>query len=304
MASMTGARLLALVKAATGTVEWHRIADTVDDLGSLDPIYSGDLTGFESTTAMDLARIAATIQDSAVQEFEELIEAQASRQVRLVTILDADYPTNLRQIFNRPPFLFVRGLFLPDDSRSVAVVGTREATAAGLRAATTLARDLARQGVTVLSGLARGIDSAAHKAALEAGGRTIAVMGTGIERVYPEENRELANLIGETGALVSQFWPDAPPTKYTFPMRNVVMSGLGFGTVVIEASSTSGAKMQARLALEHGKRVFLLRSLVMSQEWATKYADRPGAEVVDSVDDIVSSLIPMSASGAEQLRLV
>jgi DNA processing protein len=158
--------------------------------------------------------------------------------------------------------------------------------------------------VTVISGLARGIDTAAHEAALAAGGRTIAVLGTGIESpIYPAENRELAERMLERGALVSQFRPTAPPTKFSFPMRNVVMSGMSAGTVVVEASSTSGAKMQARLALEHGKPVFLLDSLVTRQAWARDYAERRGARVVRSVDDIVAALTAMQAP-AQQLSLV
>jgi DNA processing protein len=136
----------------------------------------------------------------------------------------------------------------------------------------------------------RGIDSAAHEAALEAGGRTLAVFGSGINRIYPPENKDLARRILESGAHVSQFWPDASPTRATFPMRNVVTSGLALGTVVIEAHGHSGASMQARLRLDHGKRLFLLRSLVMQEAWAQRYAARPGVVVVDSVDDIVTIL--------------
>jgi DNA processing protein len=135
--------------------------------------------------------------------------------------------------------------------------------------------------------LALGIDAAAHEAALDAGGRTVAVLGTGINRVYPPANRDLAVRILERGAQVSQFWPDAPPTRVTFPMRNVVTSGMALGTVVVEASGTSGARLQARLCLEHGKRLFLLRSLVMHEEWARRYAERPGSTVIDSVDEVV-----------------
>lgn len=142
-----------------------------------------------------------------------------------------------------------------------------------------LAAELGGAGVTVLSGMARGIDTAAHSATLEAGGRTIAVMGTGITRCYPAENANLAERILERGALVTQFWPTAHPARYNFPRRNVVMLGMGQGTVVVEATRTSGAKMQARLALEHGKRVFLLRSLVTSQAWGRDYVGRRALEV-------------------------
>ena len=144
--------------------------------------------------------------------------------------------------------------------------------------------------VTVLSGLARGIDSEAHRASLEADGRTVAVMGTGIRQVYPTENAELAEqIVSSGGALVSQFWPDAPPTSYSFPRRNVVTSGMGQGTVVVEATATSGAKMQARFALEHGKLVFLPTRLVEEREWARRYVAR-GAIVVNSAADIVALL--------------
>ena len=209
--------------------------------------------------------------------------------VKVTTVLDDDYPANLRLIYNLPPFLIYRGTLRDDDVRSVAVVGTRQASLEGLKRAARLTDQLTEAGVTVLSGLARGIDTAAHRATLLAGGRTIAVMGTGINTVYPRENRDLAEQIAATGALVSQFWPDSPPRTDTFPRRNIVMSGMSQGTVVVEASATSGAKMQARYALEHGKRVFLLSSLVEDRPWARRYLERGAVEVRD-VDDIVRML--------------
>jgi DNA processing protein len=194
------------------------------------------------------------------------------------TVLEPNYPANLRSIFDRPPLLFVLGEWIEErDSRSVAVVGTRQATAEGLKRARRLSRELVEAGFTVVSGLAAGIDTAAHTAALRANGRTVAVMGTGIERRYPARNIRLAQAILDAGgALVSQFFPRQPPTPWTFPMRNVVMSGLSLATVVVDASTTSGAKMQARIALQHGRTVFLLRSLVARHEWARKYV-REGA---------------------------
>ncbi len=230
------------------------------------------------------------------------VEKAAALGARLVTVLDHDYPATLRLIFNLPPFLFVRGTFQESDLRSVAVVGTRQASQNGLRRAVHMAHLLSERGVTVVSGLARGIDTTAHQAALDSGGRTIAVVGTGIRKCYPAENRALADRIAETGVVVSQFWPDAPPATYSFPCRNVTMSGIAQGTVVIEASSTSGAKMQARLALEHGKKVFLLRSLADSQEWASKYIAERGAIRVEDVDDIVRVLVPPAQVHAADTR--
>jgi DNA processing protein len=185
-----------------------------------------------------------------------------------VTVLDDEYPANLRLIFNPPPFLFVRGELVRDDVRFVAVVGTRDASEPGLRRARQMSRALVGEGVTVVSGLAKGIDTAAHTEALERNGRTVAVIGTGILRTYPSENKALAEEIARRGAIVSQFWPSQPPARYTFPRRNVVTSGIGQGTVVIEASVASGAKLQARYAVQHGKLVFLVDSLVTGQPWA------------------------------------
>jgi DNA processing protein len=219
-------------------------------------------------------------------------------------VLDENYPSNLRRVYNRPPFLFVRGTLNPGDERSVAVVGTRKASPEGREQARQLATELARRGVTVVSGLAAGIDTEAHTATLAAGGRTLAVMGTGIDRVYPAENRALAERIPAQGAVVSQFWPGSPPRKENFPLRNVVSSGIAMGTVVVEANGVSGARMQARLALEHGKRLFLVEPLVLQEKWAQDYAKRPGATVVKSVDDVLRVLdAEVVADTAPQLSL-
>ncbi len=218
---------------------------------------------------------------------EEEIAAAAARGAQLVTVLDDAYPSNLRLIPKPPPFLFYRGELRRDDARSVAVVGTREASSEGIDRAGKLSSLLVDEGVTVISGLARGIDTAAHSAVLEADGRTIAVIGTGILHTYPKENAELAERIVSRGAIISQFWPSAPPARYRFPMRNEVMSGISQGTVVVEASRTSGAKMQARIAIEQGKRAFLMSSLVTDEDWAKEYLERRGAIEVGSVDDVV-----------------
>ncbi len=288
---------------------WNVLAREAQRPDGLDRLLKGQLierSADATTTAKALADVA-TGRSKHLDRADAALEAAASAGAHLVTVLDDDYPANLRLIYNLPPFLFYRGKLRRDDARSVAVVGTREASNEGLRRAAKLARALAARSVAVLSGLARGVDTAAHEATLEAGGRTIAVLGTGILRAYPKENAELADRIAEQGALVSQFWPDQAPTRYTFPRRNVVTSGLSQGTVVIEASSTSGAKMQARLALEHGKQVFLLRALVTSQPWAEKYLARGAVEVAD-VEAILDRLrswksIEALSEGRQQLAL-
>jgi DNA processing protein len=303
------ASVLALVKGAGEGERWHQVATLIEEAGSAARLVAREPEALDALTEDSLrARAEALsrgVKPGAVDENVALIETLESQGIHLTTVLDDDYPANLREIHNRPPFLFLKGRLAVDDSRSVAVVGSREASQAGLSKAGSIAGELASRGVTVLSGLARGIDTAAHTASLDAGGRTVAVMGTGIRRIYPAENAELAQRILDAGgALVSQFWPDASPSKTSFPMRNVVMSGMAIGTVVVEASSTSGAKMQARLALQHGKRLFLVEDLVDREEWAQRYAVRPGTTVVRSVDDILVVLEQEVAAGAQQLSFL
>jgi DNA processing protein len=295
------AAVLALAKAATALgLEWYRAAVLIDQAGSALRMIKQDWTGFESFDIEIAERLATAVTQDMLAESYELLSAADTRGDKIVTVVNDEYPLNLRRVYNRPPFLFVRGRLLEEDNRAVAVVGTRRASPDGLSQAARLAVGLAQNRVTVLSGLALGIDATAHRAALDAGGRAVAVMGTGIERIYPRENEPLAErILAEGGALVSQFWPDAPPARWSFPLRNVVMSGMAIGTVVIEASPTSGAKMQARLALKHGKRVFLVKSLVMQEDWARRYVDK-GAQVIESVDDILETLVSMAQS-AEQL---
>jgi DNA processing protein len=285
------AAVLALVEASVG--EWYQTADMISEAGSAVRLLDREPLVLSAQRRQQADEVVSRVRPESLNLAQALIERVAAQDVRLITILDDDYPENLKLVFNRPPFIWVRGQVESRKLRAIAVVGTRQATQAGRDTAARLARGLARAGVTVLSGLARGIDTAAHAATLEAGGRTVAVIGTGIlAPVYPPENRDLARrIVDDGGAVVSQFWPEAPPRKANFPRRNVVMSGMAAGTVVVEAGATSGAKMQARLALEHGKRLFLPEALVASQEWASKYATRPGVTVVGDLSDILDELV-------------
>jgi len=285
------AAVLALVRASPG--EWYQTADVISEAGSAVRLLGGEPVIMPAERRQYASELVSRIGPADVSQAQTLIDRVTSQGVRLITVLDEDYPENLKLIFNRPPFIWVRGELEPRNLRAIAVVGTRQATEEGRAAAARLARGLAQARVIVLSGLARGIDTAAQAATIEAGGRTVAVMGTGIlAPVYPAENGELAErIVGTGGAIVSQFWPQAPPRKANFPRRNVVMSGMSAGTVVVEAAATSGAKMQARLALEHGKRLFLPEPLVASQDWARRYATRPGVTVVGDLDDILDELV-------------
>ncbi len=220
----------------------------------------------------------------------ETMEQWSREGLEVHSIFDATYPLNLRTAYDRPALLLVRGSLTFEDANSVAVVGTRKASAAGQARARQLASQLGAAGYVIVSGLAEGIDTAAHTGALDAGRRTVAVIGTGHRHAFPMGNAGLQRRLGEESAVVSQFWPDQGARPWTFPMRNAVMSGLSLATVVVEASMTSGARMQARLALEHGRPVFLLQSLVDEHEWARKMAQRPGVYVAEAVDVVVERL--------------
>lgn len=274
------------------SVDWSLIARQAQDPSGLDDLFRGVVTERSVAATRSRPVLSAGLEHASALAERVNAELKAASRVgaRLTTVLDQDYPANLRLIPNLPPFLFYRGTLGDEDVRSVAVVGTRQASEDGIRRAAKMSRLLVGQGVTVVSGLAKGIDTAAHVAALDAGGRTVAVLGTGITRCYPSENRLLADAITASGVLVSQFWPTSPPSRYTFPRRNVVTSGISQGTIVIEATSTSGAKMQARLALDHGKKVFLIRSLVTSQPWAKEYVGKRGAIEVGDVDEVSAQL--------------
>jgi DNA processing protein len=289
---MTGRESAAVLALAARTHHaWHLLSQALEAAGTALELAAGIRTGDEPPE-LDSALERVVIQEEELVENGRLIEELASRGVFLITVLDDIYPANLRLVYDRPPFLFVRGRLHEEDSRAIAVVGTRRASKEGLREADQLARGLVERGVTVISGLAIGIDTAAHRAALAARGRTVAVIGNGIDApLYPRENMKLADeIVASGGAVVSQFLPQAPPRQENFRLRNRTMSGLALGTTVVEASGKSGARMQARIALEHGKRVFLVRGLVLREEWAQKYLDHPGTTVVERVEEVLDVL--------------
>lgn len=301
------ALLAACDAAQQARVPWWQVGRTAARLGSgtalLDEPWE-PIDRWEHEVAFALAHYLDA--DARAHWLAELERWEgADDRLDFLTVLDDDYPANLRVVFNPPPFLVLRGALITEDARGVAIVGTRHPSPEGLRRAHRLARELGESGITVFSGLAAGIDTASHRGALEGGGRTIAVLGHGLLRpMYPKENAALAEEIAATGALVSQFRPETPPTKATFPMRNVVTSGLSQGTIVVEASRTSGARMQARLAAEQGKRVWLLRSLVDEFEWAREFAERRAADVqvVASIDDILREVVEADAITAAASR--
>ena len=278
------AALITLLR--TGGRPWTVYAELVEEAGS-------------ALKVLDQERQPSLFQTPSdeLEATERQIAEWRDKGMRLLTILDDAYPENLRAVHDRPPLIFVAGRLTPRDTRSIAVVGARRATPRGIDRATAVAAHLAQTGFTVASGLAAGIDTAAHTAALAQNGRTIGVIGTGLSRTYPPENARLQERIAAECAVISQFWPDAPPTKRSFPMRNAVMSGLCLATVVIEAAHTSGARLQARLALAQGRPVFLLEYL-LDHEWARACARKPGAHVVRTPEEITAAVERLTAPGA------
>jgi DNA processing protein len=223
----------------------------------------------------------------------EQAAAAARCDARLVLLGDAEYPASLRPIDLPPPFLLVRGGITREDALAIAVVGSRRATPYGLRVAERLGADLGARGVTVVSGLARGVDTAAHRGALGAGGRTVGVLGSGVDVVYPPENGGLAAKVATAGAVVSQFPMGTAPLPQHFPARNRVIAGLTLGTVVVEAAERSGALITARCAAELGREVYAVPGSVSSPgSHGTHGLIQDGAKLVQGWEDVVAEWPP------------
>ncbi|MGO9020679.1 MAG: DNA-processing protein DprA [Syntrophobacteraceae bacterium] len=217
-----------------------------------------------------------------------------SKNFRLICIGDDEYPANLVKIPDPPAVLFALGELLPRDLVSIAVVGSRYASPAGIIFAERLSSDMAFSGLTVVSGLAHGIDSAAHRGALKAGGRTLAVLGCGIDVNYPSANADLRQEIARAGALLTEFLPGAPPSSGNFPSRNRIISGLSLGVVVVEAAERSGSLITARFALEQGREVFAVPGVAQSmRSKGTHRLIKEGAKLIEGVEDILEEIRPL-----------
>ena len=242
-------------------------------------------------------------EDAVVQQ-EKMAQAGAT----VVTMTDPRYPQRLREIFDPPILLFTRGRIELLDTLTLAVVGTRRPTPYGLAVTERLAGDLARAGLTIVSGMARGIDTAAHRGALEAVGNTVAVLGCGVDVLYPSENRKLAAEIAEKGLLLSEFPMGAPAYPQNFPIRNRVISGLCLGVLVTEGAQYSGSAITARLALDQGREVFAVPgSIVSKMSWGPNLLIKQGAKLVQDWNDVVLELAPevrRELSARSQMRLV
>lgn len=222
---------------------------------------------------------------------EQIADRLHSLEVEVLTWEDAGYPRHLKEIDQPPPVLYLRGNLLPADDWAVAIVGTRRVTAYGRQVAEEVATALARNGVTIISGLARGVDSIAHQAAINAGGRTLAVLGNGVDQVYPPENRRLAAQIMEHGAMVSDYPLGTQPDGINFPPRNRIISGLAIAVIIVEAGLTSGALITATFAAEQGRDVFAVPGNINApQSQGTNQLIRDGAQPLLSPQDVLDSL--------------
>jgi DNA processing protein len=269
----------------------------LDRFGSAERIFEAKEEEITSAgVGRNVARAIAGFNDFAPLE-KELCELPRLG-ARLVRWTDADYPANLKQIADPPPYLIARGSLEPNDTACVAVVGARAASEAGLRMAQRLGFELAAHGFVVVSGLARGIDGAAHRGALEAGGRTVAVLGCGIDVAYPPEHRGLAESIVEhRGAVLSELPLGTAPLPENFPSRNRILSGLALGVVVVEAAEKSGSLITARMALEQDRQVFAVPgSPLGGKTRGSNRLLREGAVLVDCVEDVIEDLAPQMAS--------
>lgn len=223
---------------------------------------------------------------------KEIIRAEKAA-VKIVPFTDLSYPARLRMIPDPPPLLYLKGEIRRDDEKAVAVIGSRSTSDYGRRVARDLCRGLASLGFTVVSGMARGIDGTAHETSLNAGGRTIAVLGSGVDRVYPAEHDRLYRRISENGAVISEFPMGTRPLAFNFPARNRLISGLSLGVVVVEATEKSGSLITAALALEQGREVFAVPGEVgASRSRGAHRLIRQGAKLVETVDDIVEEIAP------------
>lgn len=238
--------------------------------------------------------LESLVATASASEAEAELAACRENSVDILPQSDPNYPPLLKQIYDPPGLLFVRGSIKPQDGLAVAIVGTRHPTQYGLRQATRLAESLSRAGLTIVSGLARGIDAAAHRGALSAGGRTLAVLAGGVVKIYPPEHAQLAAEVVGRGALVSEAPSDAILHGGMFPQRNRVISGLSLGVIVVEAGDRSGALITARHAMEQGREVFALPGRVEDRtSWGCHQLIRDGVKPIQSADDVLEELGPL-----------
>ena len=269
-----------------------RIADDVEASGSAQAVLEQELRGSTDRTSEPRLFDPSLAERPDAEQLRigarRDLDRWEARGIIVRTVLDPDFPPNLRRVHDRPPLIFVQGSRgMEQDPRALAIIGSRDPTPDGIDLVGDICTRLAALEYVVVSGLARGIDTAAHEAALHAGGRTIAVIGTGLDHVYPPENTELQQTMAACGAVISAFWPSAPARREHFPLRNKLMSGLARATLIVEAGERSGTRVQARAALGHGRPV-LLHERLLIQPWARELAQRPNVHTITDAEQAVA----------------
>ena len=282
-----------------GRVRFGQLENYFGDLENAWKATPGELrnAGLDSGSIKSIVTSRPAIDPDA--EMEKMDKAG----VRAFTFHDAEFPARLKETYDYPPVIYVRGSLLPQDEWCLAIVGTRKATVYGRQVTGEITADLARSKITIVSGLARGIDTVAHNAALETGGRTVAIFACGLDIIYPAENTTLARRILENGALVSEYPLGIKPRADNFPRRNRIMSGMSLGTLVIEAGETSGALITARMALEQNREVFAVPGSILSPtSYGTNHLIQEGAKLVTDYTDILEELNLMTVARQIEMK--
>lgn len=259
----------------------------VEHFGSPDAVFSADEPSLQAVQGITPRLAAAILGYRETEAVDREWDTVQQKGYRIITQADRHYPALLTQIPDPPPLLYIHGT-LPADSLAIAVVGSRHATDYGISTTRRLCMDLVRQGVTVVSGMARGVDTAAHAGAIAAGGKTVAVLGSGMDCIYPRENERLYHQIAENGAVITEFALGTGPDAHHFPARNRIISGISHGTVVVEATARSGSLITARLAADQGREVFAVPGNIHSfKSVGTHTLIKEGAKLVAHAWDVL-----------------
>jgi len=268
-----------------------RIRKLLDHFGSPENIFNASEHQLQKVEDIGTSTAKGIVNARDNIDVNKELDLINKHNAKIITFGDIDYPENLNTIYDPPPILYIKGELKPEDSLSIAVVGSRRSSFYGLSVAERLASGLADFGITVISGMARGIDTASHRGALKTGGRTIAVLGSGLACIYPPENKNLFKEITDSGAVVSEFPMLTKPLGRNFPCRNRIISGLSLGVVVIEASRNSGALITADCALEQSREVFAIPGKIDSlTSFGANRLIKQGAKLVETVEDIIEEL--------------
>lgn len=272
----------------------------LDHFRSPSAVFSATIHDLSSIPGLSKKSAAAIVSFKDWDNILRQLDMLDKMGVNIITYLDEFYPPNLLNIYDRPAFLYVLG-HLEKDDINLAIVGSRNASTYGRYTTDRISRELALRGITIVSGMARGIDSCAHRGALSAQGRTIAVLGSGLDVIYPPENKKMFTTISQNGAVVSEFPLGTQPLPYHFPSRNRIISGMSYGVVVVEAGEKSGSLITARLAMEQGREVFAIPGTIDSaSSRGTNSLIKQGAKLIENIDDILEDILPQLERSSAQ----